>query len=240
MAALIDASGDKYTVTSFDWNAAYTVAFWFRYDTYANGTVWQWHININNIEYVQILTNKLTLTSRNASSSGSSTGTTAINQGSWYHIAIVRESTTLLRGYVNAASDVTNAENVATRTTPPTPDIFPYAGSAAYRAGHLKVWTAALTAAEVANEMQAIRPLRQTDLWAWYPQLAGDRTLDWSGNGRTLTENGTISDAVDPGITFGGSVLYPMQDGAPAGGSTPGENDYLHSLRRGLRRYVFA
>lgn len=60
-----------------------------------------------------------------------------------------------------------------------------------------KVWGASLTAAQVANEFQQLEPVLLANLWAQYPLLnSADALADYSGNGRTATLLGSLSDSI--------------------------------------------
>ena len=67
----------------------------------------------------------------------------------------------------------------------------------------VKVWTAALTSAELLAEMPYYSPVRTSNLWANYTFYNGPQTNDESGNSRTLTAGGTLTtDATGPPITL--------------------------------------
>lgn len=84
----------------------------------------------------------------------------------------------------------------------------------------IKVWDAALSAAEIEQEMWLIRPIRTANLHLWTPMV--DTTLatnytDYSGNGRTLTAANTPSVEDGPPITWGansGVVAYTVASGS--------------------------
>jgi hypothetical protein len=63
----------------------------------------------------------------------------------------------------------------------------------------MKIWTTALSDADILAERQYRNP--QTNLanvWATYQTKSGALSTDSSGNGRNLTENGTLSYVADP------------------------------------------
>lgn len=77
---------------------------------------------------------------------------------------------------------------------------------------HLKVWTATLTAAEVASEVWTVVPQKIPNLYVWAPYLeSGVAALDYSGQGN----NGTITEATiatgPPGVSFGNGVIHPTR-----------------------------
>ena len=59
------------------------------------------------------------------------------------------------------------------------------------RIAQVKIWSAALSQAELEAEMTADSVVRTADLWAYYSFRDGPQTTDESGNGRTLTTLGT-------------------------------------------------
>lgn len=71
----------------------------------------------------------------------------------------------------------------------------------------LKVWDAALTANELLQEMQTIRPQRFANLNLWVPGIdnaAANAVLDYSGNARNLAAGGTLTTEQGPGVPWGG------------------------------------
>lgn len=63
----------------------------------------------------------------------------------------------------------------------------------------VKVWTAALTSAELAAERLSVTPVRTASLWASWSFANGVQTNDESGNGHTLTITGTpVTDTAGP------------------------------------------
>ncbi len=88
------------------------------------------------------------------------------------------------------------------------------------RFAHIKVWDAVLTQTEIQQEMYVARPVRTANLHAWWPMLDGatERLADYSGNGKTLTAAGTLSDEDGPPVSWGADVLFVV--GQPAGGPT--------------------
>ena len=58
----------------------------------------------------------------------------------------------------------------------------------------LKIWegAAVLTDAEIERESRFYTPQRTADLFMWNPLLVGDEWQDMSGNGRDLTEAGSV------------------------------------------------
>jgi len=69
--------------------------------------------------------------------------------------------------------------------------------------GLLKVWTAALTAAEVFQEMNSFRPVRTANLIIWSPYDDATSSRDYSG----AANHGTVTGALQtpgPPVSYGG------------------------------------
>lgn len=75
----------------------------------------------------------------------------------------------------------------------------------------LKIWQAALTDTQVANE-RVLRPQYTTGINRWLPLLNNATAIrDWSGNGNTMTKAGTFTDqAPMPPAGFGTSPLLSL------------------------------
>lgn len=120
----------------------------------------------------------------------------------WYHIALVRRSQTLMEVYVDGVLDITNTANVSARN-PATAANLSF-GTNAFsewsdgRFTNAKAWQIALSRAEIITERTEFAPVRQANTHAWWPMLPGARSVDWSGNARSLTEGGALTDEAGP------------------------------------------
>lgn len=217
MAIRFDATGDRVERTSglLNYNAAYTVMLWARPVGWTTGT-WSNVISISTSSY----NNCDGLATDDAfdewmpfvaaggawDADQSSPVDAAVN--TWVHLALVRESATVLKAYADGALIATVSHpTVAGRSsatalrlgdTPAADGLFD--GCVA----HVKAWSAALTIDEVQAERPYIAPVKAASLYAWWPTRAGDseRLLDYSGNGRHWTAVGTLTDEADPGIAW--------------------------------------
>ncbi|MCC7208325.1 MAG: hypothetical protein IT323_13540 [Anaerolineae bacterium] len=92
-----------------------------------------------------------------------------------------------------------------------------YGGS--WAVADMKLWSAAISGAEIAQEMYVKRPLRTANLYSWLPTWPGatERIKDYSGNGRDWSVTPTISDVDNPPISWGG---VPLFTGNPVSGGT--------------------
>jgi len=133
----------------------------------------------------------------------------ALSTGIWYHVAYTSNGDDIGNGftvYLNGASSITSA--VRAQTSAGTNM---YLGNDQYsewlngRLAHVKVWSAALTAAEILQEMHTIRPQRLANLHSWLPMIAtgSDRTNEAGGAGNTWTANGTLTDEAGPPVSWG-------------------------------------
>lgn len=134
----------------------------------------------------------------------------AVGTGTWFHIAGVSEGDTnsdTIRLYLNGVQDIsfvraTGRTGGDTRVANSSFDEW-LDGRFAY----LKWWTAALTAAEIANEMRTIRPIRFANLYGFWKtdpaQSSADRVKNMIGSGNNFTESGTISPADGPPVSWG-------------------------------------
>ena len=76
----------------------------------------------------------------------------------------------------------------------------------------VKVWSVALTAAQVADEFNKGPPVFGSNVWAYWPLFnAVSGSIDWSGNGRTTTPSGTPADSANmPAITWSANSSVQM------------------------------
>jgi hypothetical protein len=219
MAVRFDAAADRLLLTTslFDYNANYTVMGWFYLtsDLNANTTFVSINNTTSNIDQMRttstgtLLQLSVTVGGTNTTGNGSD-----LSISTWYHLAMVRESVTSLRLYLNGVSNATNARSVTGRTAAAR---FELGASLAAngerldgRCYALKAWSSDLTASEVLQEMNTIRPRRTANLYGWWPTLpgSGERARDYSGNGHDFTESGTLTDEDPPPVSWGSSSLF--------------------------------
>lgn len=151
----------------------------------------------------------------------------ALTLSTWYHVAMVRESTTSLKFYFNGAlqDTITQASsgraaaafNDMGRTNSGSGGVGEYWGG---RVDAIKSWTAALTLAEVAQEMNTKLPVRYANLLQFCPTWPGasERVLDYSGNGANWTAFNTPTDEDPPPVSYGAPVWAV---GKPTSGAAP-------------------
>jgi hypothetical protein len=150
----------------------------------------------------------------------SQTGSGSYAIAGWNHFAMVRESVTLVKGYLNGAPDATLAHpTVAGRAASTKMSLGQYDGSGDRFDGRVqavKAWDVALNESQILSELVTYRPVHLFNIWAWWPMLpgSGERHLDYSGNGRHWTEVGTLSDEDPKDLAWGGPALAVIESGA--------------------------
>jgi hypothetical protein len=135
------------------------------------------------------------------STDGDATGTT-LSADTWYHIALVRESVTSLKVYLDGVLDITGTLNVTGRSLPDRLDVSGYASGAGSRfEGYLaafKSWSVALNSTEVAAEKDYEAPVRTSNVHAYTTLATTSDVNDLSGNGYNWTVDGTITTETGP------------------------------------------
>lgn len=138
--------------------------------------------------------------------------TAASQAGNLYSRAV--GGTAELGGSFTGGSAGTAVNEITEFGGDPTGDV-----AAQSRIAGARMWNAALTEAEFLREATSLTAVRRRDLWAgWTFQNDGNGLVDYSGNGRNLTETGTVTvEDGPPGIPmhpykpvfFGESVVAP-------------------------------
>lgn len=93
--------------------------------------------------------------------------------------------------------------------------------------GPIYLWDAVLTQTELEKQKNIIRLSRSTNINAYYPMMrttTANNVLDFSGNGRNLTANGTPGVIDNPPISYGGESEL-ISHVAAAGGRTTKNTD---------------
>lgn len=133
----------------------------------------------------------------------------------WQHVAMVRESTTSCKVYVDGVLAITNTSSIFLRSAATNWSIgFAVAGGTDVnnsRFADCKVWSTALTVGEIETEMPTQAPVKTSNLWGYYPLSVHTDLDDYSGNGRHLTGYGTLTTEDDPPLvkSSGGGTLTP-------------------------------
>ena len=207
-------------------NAAYTTAFWIYLTADANdyGHFWAASTNADqyeNSDLIGVDADGTTLTlGCYLSGGGGGLNGSSLSTGTWYHLAVVRESVTSLKAYLNGAldinvttTDVTSRASCVNELVSRLNTLYGFNG----RIAHFKQWQAALTIDEVKAEMRSIRPLRFTNLNRWTPMVNTTvGSADDSLYGSSWTPTGTWSVLDGPPVPWGNAVIVYPYAGAAA------------------------
>lgn len=232
MAVRFDAAADRLLRTTdlLDYNAAYTKMAWIYLtsDLDAISVFFTQNDNsANNLD--QLMTSPTgTLLQIRVVVGGAATNTngSTVSTGTWYHVALVRESVTSLKLYFDAVLDSTNTRDVTGRAASSRME------HGARSSGNnnrydgrvyaIKYWSAALTLAEIANERPYIWPRRFANLYECWPCLAGaTERLRGYVKGRNWTESGTLTDEAPPSVAWGIAPQFPQLTPAAAAAGNP-------------------
>jgi len=215
MAVRFDAAADRLLRTTdlLDYNAAYTWMAWVYLVSDLNAVSTFWCANndtANNRDWVKTDIDGTTLELiATIGGTGTAVPGTNLSVATWYHIAVVRESATSLKAYLNGVLDITNTRDVTGRTAATRMEHGAFRSTNANpsdsRVDRIKAWSAALTLEEVQAERWLIRPQRTANLYGFWPTFPGatERMLDYSGNGRAWTEAGTLTDEDPAPVDWG-------------------------------------
>lgn len=218
MAVRFDNSADGLLRTTdlLDTDAVYTFMFWVYIASDLNAFSTFWTTNAGGYphsDWIGTDSDGTTLQLYSQAGGGGVTNNgSALSVGTWYHITMVRSSTSALAVYLNGVSDASNTVDVSARTNATRQE---FAGTAGSDPGNIRIfdskaWSAALSIPEIFAEMQNIQPQRFTNLYGWWPFFAGsgERVDDYSGNARDWTEAGTLTDEDNPPVAW--DVFIPQ------------------------------
>lgn len=235
MAIVFDASGEYLARTSgavINHNAAYTLAGWVKVtvnnDTRHNVFYVDAGSTFANYDRIKLdwFGGAAGLQVVNGGSdSGQQFGATGLTIDTYYHLAMVRESATSLKLYVNGNLEVTVTTSVAGRSTATRMSMGALAEGSEPSTGLVlaawNAWSRALGSSEIAAQMAQAAPTDATSLWAEYLMLAGSgRGDDASANARHWTSNGTLTDTTNPAITYPSSGTTYTDAGSAASSAT--------------------
>ncbi len=220
MAVRFQTSAANYQSRSsdlLDYNSTYTWMAWcyLASDLDANQVVFFIrNADASQSDFVGTITSGVDLVAAVNGGSGSTQATWTVGQTR--HVCLRRSSSSSLDLIVDGVligSDTTAAGTSRTLTAMESGSVL--SGALARWDGHKfaeKAWSASLSIDEIAKEMWTIRPQRTANLYAFWPGIANTASAaatDFSGNGRSWTNNGTIS-VEDPGagVGWGASPLF--------------------------------
>jgi len=243
------------TTDLLNYNAAYTVAFWgYPISLGSSDTTFSTmgsSISSAGVDLCQLFlgSGRVGLYIHNGSSDAGAAGA-VVTMNTWYRIWIVRASATSIVFYLNG-----------TGTSPITLDVSGRGASAAMglgntyysgswigeeidaRMANVKIWSAALSVAELKTEDRSMRPRRIANLYGWWPIFpgSGERVRDYGASGRDWTEGGTLTDEAGPPVPWGFSTVWqiPLPSGVPPAGRTTKNTDpYGLGIAPGISRTI--
>lgn len=196
------ASTDYLTKNSYPvgFNSVYTTMFWWNFEgsTGSYQLLWYgWSADDAAYDGVGIDSGDTLL---RGECYGGATETTStggsLASGNWYHIAVVRESATSLKFYLDGALTITLTDNVGSRAAQTKEELLAtHVGfGSSGKAEAFKQWNRALTANEIAVERKTTLPVNRLGLYCYHPMIAStaaEAVKDWSGNARNFTIVGT-------------------------------------------------
>ena len=222
MAVLYNANNEylvQNNITStINYNSRYTLMAWYYpeavHATINLGFLWLSNTAITNYDVLgqESVSNGSNLYIGD-SVSGFDYSSAAISASAWYHVAMVRYGSTLLRGFLNGVQFATDrtgnvgSRGAAARTWVGNP-------SASYhinaRFAAIKLWDIGLSREEIQREMAQFAPATNlANVIGSWPMAAHNRS-EFYGLEYPWTENGTLSDAADPDIPWRIAPPRPM------------------------------
>lgn len=228
MAVRFDADGEDYSVAGLSIGTAYTCICWGKIsvDRDDNGTFFSLS---NGTTHMAIQTDADGVTIDRQPSTNVAAGGPVLTVGVWYALAYSQTDTS--NGTIYSGTSATGLSSVAaSMTNMPSSFTTLLIGESGFGldwlngcVANMKLYSVALTQAEIELELSQYVPKRTADLVCWYPFLIGTDTADYSGNGRTLTSTGGTPTTEDgPSIPWGDSRPYYVADRGSVANATAG------------------
>lgn len=135
----------------------------------------------------------------------------ALTVGTWYRFAFTSNTSNLATAYCAPPGTALTALGTSTHIgfTPARVRIGQYTTGSGFwldgRVAALKAWNSLLTLNEIENELQQYKPIRTANLQRFHPFVNAE-TVDYSGNGNTLTVVGTPTTETGPPIRWDGRL----------------------------------
>jgi hypothetical protein len=228
MAARFDTSTDALSRTAgLPSIAAFTIMGWFKITVDLNANVTFFHFGHASLDQgVQLGTDVDGTTFSCYLSVGTFNGS-ALAVGTWYHAALTRSGTGAGQclAYLNGVLNITPTNNATPVAGKITVGNNPFGEFNNGCAASVKVYGAALAAAEILQEMRQYAPARTANLNTFLPLLntASEFTVDYSGSANTMTAGGTLTAEDGPPIPWRqGRRRAVTAAAAPVGGPAPG------------------
>lgn len=209
MAVRFDAAADRLLRTSdlLNYNNPYTWMFWLNMSVDLNAITVPAALfrDAGNVDDLRTLADGTTIGIRSrANGVGGTVSGSNLTIGTWYHIAMVREASNILKLYVNGILDATATQSVTTRDVVTRMELGAESASNSNpvngKVSTIKAWYIALTQLQVTYEINSIFPLHKADVYGYWPTFSGvtERLKDYSPNTRNWTSAGTLTDESNP------------------------------------------
>jgi hypothetical protein len=128
----------------------------------------------------------------------------AVATSTWHHVAMVRYSSELLRGFLNSVQFGTDRTGNVGGRVAASKTWIGNTSSRYYisaRFAHAKLWNVPLSPEEIQAEMWSNAPVTNlSNVVVWSPLMAENRSADYGQFGFNWTENGPLSDEAGPEI----------------------------------------
>jgi len=214
------------TTGLLDYNLPYTVLMWVYYLSTPGSDQTAHSLNDGSLSsfdlFGRVTGGTTRLTVRTNGGGATTTTGSALALNTWYSTAMRRNNTTSLDFLLNGSVDQTNTANIAGRTAVAEQNVGEQVGGFAdldAYVGAMKEFNVALTDAEIAAETNTfLAKIADSRLHELTPVLPGSRTSSLRGSG--WTEIGTVVDAPNPPITWGGYNVVPILPTVVVGGGT--------------------
>jgi hypothetical protein len=216
MAVRFSATGEHYTASpALGVQANVTMAGWAKLSSNRGGAAFQclWGVDNGAADSLYAETNNDGVSLRLVWDNANVSSSVTLTVGTWYFVAFVASGATGTL-YVRAAS-ATSFTTVAwsgasTNTNVANVKIGEFAGlTTEWLDGcvsAVKMWTATLTQADLEQEMWSYMPVRTANLQGWWPLIIPE-TVDYSGNGATLSGGSGTTQEDGPGIPWRSAVV---------------------------------
>ena len=199
MALRFDASGDYVVTTSVPSGDSFTIAGWAKLVGWLAGASYLFQLRYDRKLYF------VPAAYFGMYDGNGDTTLTTPTDNTWFYVAFSCDGTNLITRWTYQTPVSWNTVTDSSIKSAPTPtDMRLSEGSGVHFNGllaHIRIWTVALSQAELEFEMCRGRPTRTTNLHLWSPFFSD--TKDYSGNGRNWTEGGTLTYEDGPPVGWG-------------------------------------
>jgi hypothetical protein len=149
---------------------------------------------------------------------GGTQGASALTLATWYHMAMVRESVSSLKLYIDGTLVATDTLNITGRTASSRMDVGKRTSSGSDeqqwngRVAYMRAWQSALTPTEILAEKDSVTAVKASP-WGVWPLVLHTDLTDTSGNTRNWTSSGTLTTEADPVLAATAAVGGSGGDG---------------------------